>query len=198
MQNNILIYDVMKNNFNNILQNMPDLFLHPRYSLGIYKEDILSKLNYYNYKHRILFIAGLPKSGTTWVENFFFNVPGYCPRKISGDPNIIIKQDLPYNAFEKIPKYGYSYIKTHVNPTEENFKILENANIKKIIVMIRDNRDVSISRYYHRLKRPKKPNEPNYLDYRKMDIDEALFNSIELDINKSMPWIKGWIKGPTD
>lgn len=189
----ILIKDIMKKYLKTTHQDISQIFLHPKYSLGIYKEDILSKLNYYNYKHRILFIAGLPKSGTTWVENFIFNIPGYCPRNLSGDPDVIIRQNLPVDAFEKVPSYGYSYFKTHVNPTEENFKVLRKASIAKVVVMYRDPRDVSVSRYFHLLKKPKKPGDPNYFDYRNVNKDKGLSFSIDIDIAHHIPWIKGWL-----
>ena len=30
-----------------------------------------------HYPHRLVFIAGLPKSGTTWLENLMGAIPGY-------------------------------------------------------------------------------------------------------------------------
>ena len=72
-------------------------------------------------EENILFVAGYPKSGTTWVENFISNIPGYNPRELNGDPEIIRLQNLPDDAFKWFPKSGYSSIKTHTNPNENNF-----------------------------------------------------------------------------
>jgi hypothetical protein len=166
---------------------------HPKYHLYLFTEDVLSLLNHYTYKHKIIFIAGLPKSGTTWVENFFFNVPGYRPRDLTGDNNVYLKLNLPENAFEKFPKEGYSFVKTHIKATKENLKILKKTGINKIIIMFRDPRDIVISRYYHILNKPKKPGEPHNVSYKEMKIDDGLFHSMNVVFSDFIPWIEGWL-----
>lgn len=157
-----------------------------------YIRDILSIIGYYEYPVKIIFVAGYPKSGTTWVENFLYQLPGYVPRALTGDKKIIVNQDLPSDAFKIFSKKGYSYVKTHCNPTPENIKILKENNINKVILMWRDPRDIIISRYFHLLKKPKQPWEPNYMDYTKVSKNNGLMNSIEVVSSDINEWIKGW------
>jgi len=167
-------------------------FQNPCYSLNIFIQDTLSRVGYYKYPYRIIFVAGLPKSGTTWIENFLYNVPGYCPRELFGPKEIIIKQDIPDNAFKYFPQKGYSFVKTHMNPTENNFKVLEKNEVSKLIVLYRDPRDIVVSRYFHLVKYPKKTGEPHCFDYRKIDKITALSHSIDVIVSDYLPWIKGW------
>ena len=55
--------------------------LRPFFYLRRLKNDLLSILGVRFGETNILFVAGYPKSGTTWVENFISNIPGYNPRE---------------------------------------------------------------------------------------------------------------------
>lgn len=147
----------------------------------------------YTYPYKIIFIAGLPKSGTTWVENFFTRVYPYKPRFLSGDKGYISDHGIPMNGFDSFSKYEYSCIKTHAEPTKENLEALKYNGIEKIIILYRDPRDVAISRYYHILKYPKKPHEINYADYSNMSFDEGLCHSINVIKNEYFQWIDNWL-----
>lgn len=157
---------------------------------------ILGRFNYYwySYPNDIIFVAGLPKSGTTWVENFLTMVGGYSIRPISGDPNIIINNDLPVNAFELFPEGEYSFIKTHANPSVQNIEVIKSAGITKILIMYRDIRDVTVSRYFHLLKFPKGPDEPYAVDYNRISKEEGMKHSATIVIDRMVPWIDGWIE----
>ena len=144
-------------------------------------------------EENILFVAGYPKSGTTWVENFISNIPGYNPRELNGDPEIIRLQNLPDDAFKWFPKSGYSSIKTHTNPNENNFAILKKANVQKILIMYRDPRDIVVSNYFHILKNnPWKKTDNFYLDYTKVTKLEGLTHQLKMVIDTFPAWIDGW------
>ena len=166
---------------------------NPIYELRNIQEDFKSYLGKYNYPYRIIFIAGLPKSGTTWVENFFTKIPGYVIRSLAGDQECIKNHGIPENGFKHFPKRGYSCIKTHANPTIENFKSLNKNSIEKIIVIYRDPRDVAISRYFHLCSSPKKPSEPYYMDYNSMNKNDAITHSILIVKKEFFKWINGWL-----
>lgn len=170
-----------------------NLLKNPIYEIKNIQEDFKSYFGKYNYPHRIIFIAGLPKSGTTWVENFFTKIPGYVIRSLSGDQKYINNHGIPSNGFKYFPKKCYSCIKTHANPTIENFKALNKNGIDKIIVIYRDPRDVAISRYFHFCKSPKKPSEPYYMDYNSMDKKDAIKHSILIIKKEFFKWINGWL-----
>jgi len=50
-------------------------------------------------KSRIIFVAGYPKSGTTWVENFISSIPEYNPRVLAGSGEMIWYHTLPADTF---------------------------------------------------------------------------------------------------
>jgi len=144
-------------------------------------------------KRRILFVAAIPKSGSTWVEKFMSSLPNCLIRPINGSPKIISEQNLPKNSFNCFPKFGFSTVKTHINPNLSNFNVLSANDINKILVIYRDPRDCAISRYYHLLRYPKKNHEihakPNY---QKISKNEAIDHSINIVIKENIPWISGW------
>jgi hypothetical protein len=166
----------------------------PKYHVKILINDIRS---YFGKKYgdkKIIFVAGYPKSGTTWVENFISNLPGYSPRSLSGSKEMIRHHHLPKSAFTKMPKYGYSSIKTHILPYSKNINILLNHNINKIIVMYRDPRDIAISQYHHVLKtNPWLATDKFYEDYNKMDKNDAIQHSIDMVLIDYSSWVKGWL-----
>lgn len=176
-----------------VLEQSVRVMQHPRYHLALYRELQLARQGVYQYPHPILLIAGLPKSGTTWIENFLFQVPGYVPRMLSGDVQTLIQQDLPRNAFTHFPTDAYSFVKTHTNPREENFRVIEAAGIKRVIVSIRDPRDVCLSRYFYLRKHPKDKHEPGFIDYRTMAEADAIRDSAETILRDYLPWIRGWL-----
>ncbi len=165
----------------------------PRYYFQIIKNDFLAYMGKTPGKTRILFVAGYPKSGTTWVENFISHLPGYNPRVLGGDQELLRYHELPLDAFRMIPKRGYSAIKTHINPSESNIDILIRNGVKRVLVMYRDPRDIVVSNYYYVLKNnPWKPEDPFYLDYTKTSKEEALTHSLNMVVGNYSEWIRGW------
>jgi len=168
--------------------------IDPFYFIRIFVNDIKSFAGIEPGKSRMIFIAGYPKSGTTWVESFVSYVPGYSPRILSGSIDIIRKHNLPESAFSRVPKYGFSSIKTHINPSENNINILVGAGIDKIIVMFRDPRDIVVSNYYYILKHnPWLPSDPWYLDYNEVTKEEAITHAIDMLVDDFQPWVEGWL-----
>lgn len=169
--------------------------LSPYYFFRIVINDVRAYFGYVPGDSRIIFVAGYPKSGTTWVENFISNIPGYNPRVLGGDREVLRFHGLPPDAFDKIPKHGYSSIKTHINPNDENIDILVRNGVNKVLVMYRDPRDIVVSNYYHILKdNPWKPTDSFYADYSKMTKEDALSHSMDLMIDDFSSWIHGWKK----
>ena len=99
-------------------------------------------------KYNVIFIAGMPLSATTWVKNLFGRVPVYFTRFTPMPYDIAVIRNIVQSAFKYVPTYGYTLFKPHLNPEVENLNILKNNDVKKIIVTMRDFRDVAVSRYY--------------------------------------------------
>jgi hypothetical protein len=168
-------------------------FLFPGYYFRYFSNDLMALLGYKFGKSDVIFIAGYPKSGTTWVENFISNIPGYNPRVLHGDLENMRNHNLPSNAFKYFPKYGYSSVKTHINPTDANIKVLRDRGVKKIVVMYRDPRDIVVSNYYHVLKsNPWKKTDSFYLDYKKVSKEEAMLHSLNMVSEDFQQWLYGW------
>ena len=167
--------------------------LRPLFYIKYFKNDLLSFLGVRFGDTNILLIAGFPKSGTTWVTNFVTRLPGYNLRQFSGDPEVIRHHNLPDEAFKWFSKSAYSILKTHINPNKRNLSILKKANVKKILIMYRDPRDVVVSNYYHVLKsNPWKKTDKFYLDYKNVSKLEGLSHSLDMVVESFSPWINGW------
>ena len=167
--------------------------LRPLYYVKYFTNDLLSFLGIRRSGTNILFITGFPKSGTTWVENFVTNIPGYNLRELSGEKEVISRHNMPDDAFKWFPKSGCSSIKTHINPNKANLSILKNANVKKILVMYRDPRDIVVSHYYHVLKHnPWKETDKFYLNYKNVTKLKGLSHSLDMVVESFSPWVNGW------
>jgi hypothetical protein len=176
------------------IKTIVKIFFFPKYYFKIFKNDLRALLGKNFGVTKTIFIAGYPKSGTTWAENFVSNIPGYNPRVLFGSKEIIRSHNLPYNAFKMIPSFGHSAIKTHILPDYKNIKILQDNKINKVIIMFRDPRDIAVSQYYHVLKNnPWLKTDSFYADYTKMRKSEALQHSIDIIVSDFALWVKGWL-----
>ena len=135
------------------------LFLNPKQLLSEIKEDLKKdkKNKYSKLNKKKIFIAGIPKSGTTLIEEILEQLP-YV--RINRSP----LRNFKYKNLKKYDKYGYdqfddsildqfndgefSFLKTHILLNESTVDILERKNFH-IILSFRDIRDVMISRYFH-------------------------------------------------
>lgn len=175
------------------IKKIAKAILSPRYYFKILANDVKALLGITSYASKVIFVAGYPKSGTTWVENFISNIPGYNPRVLAGSKKIIRQHNLPADAFSEIPKYGYSAIKTHITPSSQNVDILVKSGIHKVIVMYRDPRDIIVSNYYHVLKdNPWMVGDPEYANYNAMTKQDALSHSMNLIVDDYCSWVRGW------
>lgn len=176
------------------LKQLIKFFLFPSYYSRIFLNDMQALTGKISYATKIIFVAGYPKSGTTWMENFISNIPGYNPRAIYGDSELIRHHNLPTDSFSKIPKYGYSAIKSHIFPSPENIDVLVKSGISKILVMYRDPRDIVVSNYYHTLKENHwEVTDDFYADYNRMKKEDAISHSIEIVLSDYTSWVRGWI-----
>ncbi|MCK5616914.1 hypothetical protein KAR91_84410, partial [Candidatus Pacearchaeota archaeon] len=59
----------------------PSLFLKRiTYNIRRFISDVSSSLGYYDYPHRIIFLAGMAMGGSTWMKNLLARIPGYFSR----------------------------------------------------------------------------------------------------------------------
>lgn len=203
----------MKSEIKNLLLRIvPDFFhslRHLRYISG-WKDlfyDIKADKKSANVKkdsdHHLFFIAGMPKAGTTWLEQLIGFHPmmvklnGSVLRKYPSNVNLEHPHDLDYSMFTCAPRDKYSFLKLHPNPNVRNFDILRHNQIKTII-LIRDIRDVLISDYFHSLHDRK---DFNYKKLQNLTTNDGLFEQIKSihpsnkisNIEYYSKWLDGWI-----
>ena len=131
--------------------------------------DYCVRLDLIKFERHLLFIAGLPKSGTTWLEQLFNYTPGLVQlnksrlRKYPSIQSLNLKHShyIHPEMLSCAPKNLLSFLKLHLDPHPENLNILEESGLKTV-VLIRDIRDKLISRYYHVM------NDQNHWDYERL------------------------------
>ena len=148
------------------------------------------------YRYKIIFLAGMPMSATTKLKNMCGRIDGYFTRHNPTPEKIWLNQDITNQTFKHCPSWGYSLLKTHLNPKDENIETIKRNRVKKVIVSYRDLRDVVVARYYRLLNFPKKKNEPNYLEeirqYKNISKSEGINDCIEKIATLYTKWIYGW------
>ena len=100
----------------------------------------------------LVWVAGLPKSGTTMIEEIL-DFSGY----VQGNKSILRKfapypldhiHGVSHGHFKFFPKNKKTFVKTHTHFDQKYMEIASVYN-PKIIVSIRDIRDMMVSRYFH-------------------------------------------------
>lgn len=152
----------------------------------------LSIFKYYNYPHKIIFLAGMPMSATTWMKNLLARVPGYYTCSTPMPKGMAVNQNICDSAFKHVPRHGYTLFKTHLIPTHENLECIFQNGVEKVLITYRDLRDVAIARYHRLIEFPKAPDEPHFIDYRALGQEKAMEHSIEVVASDYIPWIRGW------
>lgn len=171
------------------------IIAYPRYYSQIKKSR--AKYDTYNYKYQqhILFVAGLPKSGTTWFEKMLSSIPGFSeimiPEAVSFEQKN--KQshsfELPDNIFLRF-KNALVVLKLHAHGSDHNFELLKKNNIR-YVVMYRDLRDVAVSHVFY-VKRTKY--HPEHSAYRNLTIQQGLNYFAQTLLPQFVEWIETWQK----
>lgn len=139
--------------------------------------------------HRLVFVAGLPKSGTTWMENLIQLIPGYR-RLVCYDPeNRLSEHYLEPAIVENLPSFGNFFTKTHVEANKDGVDALKNNQVPTV-VMVRDLRDQCVSRYHHVINDPLHRHHRKYLE----NTDGLAFSHcVEVTVNEYADWVRNWL-----
>lgn len=142
------------------------------------------------YPHRLVFIAGLPKSGTTWLENLVGAIPGYR-RLVCYDPrNLLAEHILDPVLLDYVPTRGNFFTKTHVEARPESVEALRRHNVPTV-VMVRDPRDQCVSRFYHVLS---EPSHRHYDLYKHGERSAAFSHCVDICVTEYAAWLRGWLQ----
>lgn len=145
------------------------------------------------YPHPLLFVAGLPKSGTTWMERMLSSYPGYREMMIPEAIEYEVEHrgshdfDLPGNLFDRLEE-TLAVLKLHVHGSSHNARVLREAEVPYLI-MYRDLRDVAVSHVFYVQRTPWHPEHP---DYKGLSIEEGLHHFGETLLPDFVEWIRSW------
>ncbi len=150
--------------------------------------------NYSNaYPNSTLFVAGLPKSGTSWLESMLSSYPGYHHVTI---PEAVAYElrtggshdfDLPTDTVERFED-ALVVSKLHVHGSRHNAQLLHEAGVP-YVVLYRDLRDVAVSHYFYVRRTPW---HPEYDDYRGLDVEEGLLHFGRTLLPEFVDWMRTW------
>ncbi|MEW6113609.1 MAG: sulfotransferase domain-containing protein [Thermodesulfobacteriota bacterium] len=143
----------------------------------------------HKWPHKVIFIAGMPKSGTTWLEQLLGEIPAYRVREVHDPCGCVINHDVCDAVFAGLPWNLYSVVKLHTRYTTENLQVIDKFNLHTI-VMFRDLRDQCISRYYHVLNEAAHRHHKYYVSSPQL---EGISHCIEVVLEHYVPWIRDWL-----
>lgn len=145
------------------------------------------------YPQKVLFVAGLPKSGTTWLEKMISSYPGFHDLLI---PDVAAHElrtggshdyELPDGMFDRFDGL-LALTKMHVHGSAHNAEVLRKAGVR-YVVLYRDLRDVAISHFYYVLQTPW---HAEYPVYRGMDLETGLEKFAERTLPEYAEWVRLW------
>jgi len=167
--------------------------VYPRYALQLHR----CRRGYAKYKKRypqnILFVAGLPKSGTTWLENMLSEFPGFGPLMIPDAASFELatggseNYNLPPDIFERCNN-SLAVIKMHVHASSHNLRLLHNARLK-YVTLYRDLRDIAVSYYYYVSRCPW---HGEYHQYAHLTPHQGLKQFAARRLGQYADWVRRW------
>lgn len=145
------------------------------------------------YPNPVLFVAGLPKSGTSWLERMLASFPGYHDVMI---PEAVAYEqsrggshdyDLPRDMFARFSNM-LVISKMHVHGSPHNVSVLREARVP-YLVMYRDLRDVAVS-YVFYVRRT--PWHPEHAQYRHLSPAQGLARFADTLLPAYVQWVRSW------
>lgn len=147
----------------------------------------------HKYTRHVLFVAGLPKSGTTWLEQMIASFPGFGEVLI---PEVSAYElanggshdfDLPANMFDRFREM-LVLTKMHVHGSVHNADVLRRADVP-YVVLFRDLRDVAVSNFFYVRNTPWHPEHPHYVG---RTVEEGLTVFAERTLLPYADWVRSW------
>ena len=145
------------------------------------------------YPHPLLFVAGLPKSGTTWLKKMLASYPGFheviVPEATlyeldtGGSHDFEFPEDL-FTRFEG----RLAVLKMHAHGSPHNTRLLREAGLP-YVALYRDLRDVAVSHYFYVRRTPW---HPEYARYTPLSVEEGLMTFAETLLPDFVAWVRSW------
>ncbi|MFN3491419.1 MAG: sulfotransferase domain-containing protein [Anaerolineales bacterium] len=137
----------------------------------------------------VIFIAGLPKSGTTWLAQLLQEIPYYQPAYVHDPDECNNLHKVCRDNFAYLPPHGHYVMKLHTEYSKETMQVFDSFNINPII-MYRDLRDQCVSRYFHALN---SPTHRHYDLYNTLSKEEGMTHNLETSLEYYLSWIENWL-----
>ena len=167
--------------------------------LRYWKQSLRCRLGYIRYSdaypQSVLLIAGLPKSGTTWLETMLASYPGFHTLLIPEATGYELQHggshgyDLPPDIFSRM-KNKLVVSKMHIHGSDHNVQLIHGADIR-YVVLFRDLRDVSVSYYFYVRQTPW---HPGFEKYRGLNVEQGLRLFAEELLVPYKEWVNTWEK----
>ncbi|MDP9300109.1 MAG: sulfotransferase domain-containing protein [Actinomycetota bacterium] len=145
------------------------------------------------YPQQVLFIAGLPKSGTTWLESMVASYPGFHEVTIPSVYGYELATggthdyELPHRMFSRF-RQMLVVTKLHVHGSPHNVGLLRDAGVR-CVILYRDLRDVAVSHVFYVRRTPW---HPEYPLYSKRSPQEGLSLFAERTLSPFVDWVRSW------
>lgn len=143
-------------------------------------------LHHRKYSQNVVFIAGLPKSGSTWLRDMFCTLPGFYgfqPDHIT--PTNYDLRDDTFRAYDHL----LAVLHLHTRWSPENERVLRSEGLRYAIIY-RDIRDAAVSWYFF----ASKIRSTHYLrdSVAHLSFDEGLDYYIDHFLASEVNWIRDW------
>lgn len=194
----------LKIRFKHVFKWILKFIKFPNQFIKLFFQDLkIDYINQIKFKHNFIFVVGLPKSGSTLIENILKTI-GYVDMTSSPLRYFFIDKsknphDISEELFQLIPKNKPTFLKLHTHYNEHNMGLLNKYN-PKIIFSFRNLHDVLISRYNHILsdKKHRHHNLVNGLDlvegFKKSLTVKNTYDTPDRPIDYFSDWIDNWKK----
>lgn len=145
------------------------------------------------YPQTSIFVAGLPKSGTTWLEKMLGSYEGFHEVMI---PEVAAYEmqsggshdyELPSNMFDRFDD-ALVLSKMHVHGSPHNAGLLAKAGVR-YVVLYRDLRDVAVSNFFYVRNTPWHPEHRHYKD---IGVGEGLRVFAQRTLPAYEQWVRSW------
>lgn len=145
------------------------------------------------YAQNVLFIAGLPKSGTTWLEKMLSTYPGFHDLLI---PDVASHElssggsddyELPADMFSRFENM-LVVTKMHIHGSPHNVGTLRDAGVR-YVVLYRDLRDVAVSHVFYVRQVPWHPEHRLYVE---RSLEDGLNLFAERTLSRFAKWVRSW------
>jgi hypothetical protein len=145
------------------------------------------------YKHNVLYVAGMPKSGTTWLDSMLATIPGYAevmlPEAVDHELRYqeTLSFQLPQDAFSRL-KGTLTVLRLHASGSDNNIRVLEENKVP-YVVLYRDLRDVAVSHHYYVAQTPW---HPEFSKYQGKTVQEGVRVFARDLLEMHVDWIRSW------